>query len=98
MATERELRRLENANKIEKLKAKYQEEAAWSELQVASMRAMRDKITRITINELGEGDKATKEVTSTLHYLIAEVQDLKGHMKKEPTTGQLPPASSQEEV
>jgi len=78
MRTERELLRLENENKIEKMKSKFAEESAWSQLQIASTRAMQAKITQITVEHIEGGGDSSREVTSTLQHLLSEVKELKG--------------------
>ena len=79
LKTNQELARLENANRIAKAKAQYESEAEWSNLQIAYMKQSQSRLAEAA-RSLDGGSPRDKEITSTLHYVISEIRDLKGQL------------------
>ncbi len=79
LRTEQELARLENENRIAKAKAQYESEAEWSKLQIAYMKQSQARLAEAA-KSLDGGSTKDKEITSTLHYVISEIKDLKGQL------------------
>jgi len=88
LRTNQELARLENANRIAKAKAQYESEAEWSNLQISYMRQSQARLAEAA-KSLDGGSAKDREITSTLHYVISEIKDLKGHINKEANTAPL---------
>lgn len=88
LKTNQELARLENANRIAKAKAQYESEAEWSNLQIAYMRQSQARLAEAA-KSLDGGSAKDKEITSTLHYVISEIKELKGQIGGGASTGPL---------
>jgi hypothetical protein len=91
LRTQQELARLENENRIAKAKAQYESEAEWSNLQIAYMRQSQARLAEAAKSLDGASAK-DKEITSTLHYVISEIKELKGQLESSggrATTGPL---------
>ena len=91
LRTQQELARLENENRIAKAKAQYESEAEWSNLQIAYMRQSQARLAEAAKSLDGASAK-DKEITSTLHYVISEIKELKGQLESSSggaTTGPL---------
>ncbi len=88
LRTNQELARLENENKIAKARAQYESEAEWSNLQIAYMQQSQARLAEAA-KSLDEGSAKDKEITSSLHYVISEIKELKGQIGGEANTGPL---------
>jgi hypothetical protein len=79
LRTQQELARLENENRIAKAKAQYESEAEWSHLQIAYMKQSQARLAEAA-KSLDDASAKDKEITSTLHYVISEIKELKGQL------------------
>jgi len=79
LRTEQELARLENENRIAKARAQYESEAEWSKLQIAYMKQSQARLAEAA-KSLDGGSAKDKEITSTLHYVVSEIKELKGQI------------------